>query len=319
MRYHDVRDIPYIHKIMIGYLLHPRGYCFGVKRTVNMVEQVLKLYKSVYIVEDIVHSKLFMDNVLSKGVIKAHSIDDVPDGSAIMFSSRGISPKILKKADEKQLTVIDATCPIVKELQDCIVAKAEEGYTIILIGNRSHQQIATLLGSVNNDDVYIVNNEMDVDLLPSLEDKKVVYFTQTSLFPNNVKKIVDNLKIKIPEIAHGRDNSEYDICQETLDRQNVIAKIAPKIDLLIVLGSAYSANAVSLVQCGNANNIKNVIRIDSVESIQKDLLNGVDSFALVSSTSIDECIIKDIENSLQNLAGIEYIIYPQVEEQRVTA
>ena len=306
-------------KIVIGYLLHPRGYCFGVKRTVDMLDQVLKLYKSVYVIEDIVHSKLFMDNALARGIIKVHSINDVPDGSAIMFSSRGISQKTLKKADEKQLTVIDATCPVVKKLQEEVIDKAGKGYVVIIIGNRAHQQIATLLGSIDSDDVYVVNSEMDIDLLPSFDGRKVAYFTQTSLFPGDIRKITDALKSKIPDIIHGRPDIEHDVCAETLDRQAVIAEIAPTIDLLLVLGASYSANAMSLVRCGLSNNIKNVIRIDSREGIQKDILNGINSFALISSTSVDEPVIKDIENSLQNLAGIEYIIYPEIEGQQALA
>lgn len=340
---------------MIGYLLYPRGYCFGVKRIVNMTEQVLKLYKSVYVVEDIVHNKLFMDSVQARGVTRVQSIDDVPDGSAIIFSTRGIPSKMLKRADEKQLTVVDATCPIVKELQDAVIAKAEEGYAIILIGNRTHQQIATLLGATDSNDMYIVNSEMDIDLLPDLSNKKVAYFTQTSLYVNDVNKIVLALTEKIPHIELGQpektDNIRSDdtcsdsvcsdsicsdstcpdgicpdgicsdgicannICYETLDRQKVIAEIAPKIDLLIVVGSSHSANTLSLVRTGECCGIKRVVCIESKELIQKDILNDVDKFALISATSIDELTIKSIEDSLQNLAGIKYIDYPQLDAQ----
>ncbi len=304
---------------MIGYLLYPRGYCFGVKRIVDMTDQVLKLYKSVYVVEDIVHNKLFMNGVQARGVTKVQSIDDVPDGSAIMFSTRGIPSKMLKKADEKQLTVVDATCPIVKELQDAVLEKAETGYAIILIGNRTHQQIATLLGATDSDDMYVVYSDMDVDLLPDLSNKKVVYFTQTSLYSNDVAKIVNALVTKIPHIEVGQSGKADNICSETLDRQKVIAEIASTIDLLIVVGSLHSANAVSLVRTGEACNIKRVVCIDAPDAIQNDLLDNVEKFALISATSIDEATIKSVEDTLQNLAGIKYVIYPQSDTQIVSA
>ena len=294
---------------MIGYLLYPRGYCYGVKRIANMMEQVLKLYNSVYLIEDIVKNKIFMDSVQAKGAIKVSSIDDIPDGSAIIFSTRGISPKILKKEEDKQLTIIDATCPVIKDLQNKVIAKADAGYAIILIGNRAHQEISTLFALVDNSAVYIVNSEIDIDLLPNLEDKKVAYFTQTSLFPGNVEKIIDSLKSNIPHIEPGGE-SNNNICAETLDRQKVITEIADKIDLLIVLGDALSANAMSLVHTGEASGVKRVVRIDSQTSIQKDILDDVSQFALVSSNSVSETVIKDVENSLQNLAGIEYVAYP---------
>lgn len=296
---------------MIGYLLYPRGYCFGVKRIVDMTCQVLRLYKSVYVVEDIVHNKLFMDSVQARGVTKVQSINDVPDGAAIMFSTRGIPSKMLKKADEKQLTVVDATCPIVKELQDAVIAKAELEYAIILIGNRAHQQVATLLGVTDNDDIYIVGSEMDVDLLPDLSNKKVAYFTQTSLYPDDISKIVKALVTKIPHIESGRLGKTNDVCYETLERQRIITEIAPMIDLLIVVGSLHSANTLSLIRVGEACNIKRVICIDSQDSIQSDILDNVENFALTSATSIDETTIKSIEDALQNLAGIKYLPYPQ--------
>ena len=285
---------------MICYLLSPRGYCIGVKRAVDMVNQIMKLYGSVYIIEDIIHNKLFINNLLKQGIIKVNSIDEIPDGSAVMFSAHGVSPDMANKAEERDITVIDSTCPVVTELQMKVQEKSEEGYSIIIIGNRAHQEVVALLGYVKNDNVYVVNNEIDIDLLPNLVNKKVMYFTQTSMYPGDIKPIIDALKAKIPNIESCNNYIQepfkiaHNICQDTLDRQETIRLIADKVDLLIVVGSEESSNALSLVSAGKDNGIKKVIRIDSQEELNDDIFENVNNIAITSATSVAIEIVNNI-------------------------
>ena len=285
---------------MICYLLSPREYCIGVKRAVDMVNQIIKLYGSVYIIEDIIHNKLFINDLLKQGIIKVNSIDEVPDGAAIMFSAHGVSPDMANRAEERDITVIDSTCPIVKELQMKVQEKSEAGYSIIIIGNRAHQEVVALLGYVNNDNVYVVNSEMDIDLLPNLINKKVVYFTQTSMYPGDIKPIIDDLKAKIPNIEACNNYIQepfkiaHNICQETLDRQETIRLVADKVDLLIVIGSEESSNALSLVSAGRDNGIKKVIRIDSQEELNDDIFEDINNIAITSATSVAIGVVNSI-------------------------
>ncbi|MBR1944170.1 MAG: 4-hydroxy-3-methylbut-2-enyl diphosphate reductase [Alphaproteobacteria bacterium] len=285
---------------MICYLLSPRGYCFGVKRAVDMVNQIMKLYGSVYIIEDIIHNKLFIDNILKSGVIKVNSLDEVPDGAAVMFSAHGVSPNMANKAEERDITVIDATCPVVKELQMKVQEKSEAGYSIIIIGNRAHQEVVALLGYVKNDNVYVVNSEMDIDLLPNLVNKKVIYFTQTSMYPGDIKPIIDALKLKIPNIEACNSiiqepfNIAHNICKDTLDRQEAIKLVSDKIDLLIVIGSEDSSNALSLVSAGIDSGIKKIIRIDSQEELNDDVFSEVENIAIISATSVAIEIVNSV-------------------------
>ena len=285
---------------MICYLLSPRGYCVGVKRAVDMANQIIKLYGSVYIIEDIIHNKLFIDNLLKSGVIKVNSLDEVPDGAAIMFSSHGISPDIASKAEERDITVIDSTCPIVKELQNKVQEKSEEGYSIIIIGNRAHQEVVALLGYVKNDNVYVVNSEMDIDLLPNLVNKNVMYFTQTSMYPGDIKPVIDALKAKIPNIESSNSFIQepfkiaHNICQDTLDRQEAIRLVANKIDMLLVIGSEESSNALSLISAGKDNGIKKVIRINCKEELTDDVFENVNNIAITSAASVAVEIVNDI-------------------------
>ncbi len=291
---------------MICYLLSPRGYCIGVKRAVDMVNQILQLYGSVYIIEDIIHNKLFINNLLQKGIIKVNSIDEVPDGSAVMFSAHGVSPDMANKAEERDITVIDSTCPVVKELQMKIQEKSDEGYSIIIIGNRAHQEVVALLGYIKNDNVYVVNSEMDIDLLPNLVNKKVMYFTQTSMYPGEIKPIIDALKLKIPNIESCNAFIQepfkiaHNICQDTLERQASIRAVANKVDLLIVVGSEESSNALSLVSAGKDNGIKKVIRIDSKDELTNDIFEEVNNMAITSATSVDINIVNSIIDHIKS-------------------
>ena len=292
--------------IMICYLLSPRGYCIGVKRAVDMVNQILKLYGSVYRVEDIIHNKLFIDNLLKKGIIKVNSIDEVPDGAAVMFSAHGVSPDMANKAEERDITVIDSTCPVVKELQMKVQEKSEEGYSIIIIGNRAHQEVVALLGYIKNDNVYVVNSEMDIDLLPNLVNKKVMYFTQTSMYPGDIKPIINALKLKIPNIESCNSLIQepfkiaHNICLDTLDRQESIRLIANKVDLLIVVGSEESSNALSLVSAGKDNGIKKVIRIDSTEELTDAVFENVNNIAITSAASVAIEVVNSIVDYIKS-------------------
>ena len=291
---------------MICYLLSPRGYCIGVKRSVDMVNQIMKLYGSVYIIEDIIHNKLFIDNIIKNGIIKVNSIDEVPDGAAVMFSAHGVSPDMANKAEERDITVIDSTCPIVKELQMKVQEKSEEGYSIIIIGNRAHQEVVALLGYIKNDNVYVVNSEMDIDLLPNLVNKKVMYFTQTSMYPGDIKQIIDALKAKIPNIESCNSFIQepfkiaHNICQDTLDRQESIRLVADKIDLLIVVGSEESSNALSLVSAGKDNGIKKVIRIDSKEELSDEVFKDVNNIAITSAASVAIEVVNNIVDYIKS-------------------
>ena len=291
---------------MICYLLSPRGYCLGVKRAVDMINQIIKLYGSVYIIEDIIHNKLFIDNLLKNGVIKVNSLEEVPDGAAVMFSAHGVSPDIANKAEERDITVIDSTCPVVKELQTKVQEKSEDGYSIIIIGNRAHQEVVALLGYIKNDNVYVVNSEMDIDLLPNLVNKKVVYFTQTSMYPGDIKPIIDALKLKIPNIEACNNiiqepfNIAHNICKDTLDRQETIKLVSDKIDLLIVIGSEESSNALSLVNAGINNGIKKVIRIDSKEELSNEVFNGVNNMAIISAASVAIEVVNNIVDYIKS-------------------
>ena len=282
---------------VICYLLSSRGFCSGVTRAVNMVEQVLKLYGTVYVIEDVIHNKMFMKDLSTRGVIKVESIEEIPDASVVMFSAHGVSPEIIDKAEKKELTIIDGTCPIVKSIQNAAKAAADSGKKIIIIGNRSHQEIIALLGCLNNKDAYVVYSEMDVDLLPDFSNDKVVYFTQTTLYSSCVQPLIEKLKSKIPHIE---SDSLHNICYATKERQEAVRKISNSVDLLLVVGSAHSSNANRLVEVALDSGAKNAIRIDSKDELDPEILKNVSSIAVTAAASTPEFLVEDLIRFLRD-------------------
>lgn len=261
-----------------------------------MVNQVLKLYGTVYITEDIIHNKIFMKELEERGVIKVDSIDDVPDGSVVMFSAHGVSPQIVDKAEKKELTIIDATCPIVKSIQNEAKIEAESDKKVIIIGNRSHAEIIALLGYTNNREVYVVSNELEVDLLPDLSNDEVVYFTQTTLDCEALELVIKKLKKRIPNI---KSTHSSNVCYATKERQEVVRRIASSVDLVIIVGSSHSSNANRLSDVALSSGAPRAVLIDSKEDLKDSDLKGVKNIAITSAASTPENLVEELIDSLK--------------------
>ncbi len=286
---------------VICYLLSPRGFCSGVSRAVDMARQMLKLYGTIYITEDIIHNKIFIKQLEEKGLIKVDSLDDIPDGSVVMFSAHGVSPHVIEKAESKELTIIDGTCPIVKSIQNSVKKETESEKKIVLIGHRSHAEIIALLGYAGNKDTYVVYDEIDVDLLPDLSDDEVVYFTQTTLDSTVVENVVKKLKEKIPHI---KSTNQDNICYATKERQDAVRRIANSIDLFIVVGSSHSSNANRLREVAISAGTKEAILIDSKENLTDYNFDGINSIAITSAASTPDEIVQDLLEFLKQKLDI---------------
>ncbi len=276
---------------VVCYLIKPRGFCSGVSRAVNMANQVLKLYKEFYITEDIIHNKVFMDDMLARGARKVSSVEDIPDGSVVMFSTHGVSPTIVSLCEKKNLTIIDATCPIVHAIQKSIIRTAKEGKSIVIIGNKSHSEVIGLIGCAGNQEVFVVSNEADIEMLPDMTGKEVAYYTQTTLDIYTLDKIINALKEKIPHITSLHNNN---ICQATIERQTAINEIAHDVDVVIVVGSQHSSNTMRLVEIATKCGAKQVIRVDSKDDIDINALQHAKSLAITASASAPDYLVKEI-------------------------
>jgi 4-hydroxy-3-methylbut-2-enyl diphosphate reductase len=267
-----------------------------------MAEQVLKLYGTLYVVEDIIHNKIFMTNMKAKGIVKMPSIEEAPDGSVIMFSAHGVTPQAVERAEEKELTIIDGTCPIVRAIQNECKKEADAGKKIVIIGNTAHAEIVALLGYTDDSDAFVVYEEGDIDLLPSFAGEKVVYFTQTTLDYSHVQTVVKKLREKIPHIE---SSSQDNICYATRERQEVVRKIASSVDLLIVVGSAHSSNARRLHEVALSSGAKAATLVDSKNELDDGLLKKVKTIAITSSASTPESIVQELIEYLKETLDLE--------------
>ena len=275
----------------VCYLINPRGFCFGVNRAINIATQSVKLYKTLYITEDIVHNNRVMQDFAEMGIVKVASVKDIPDAGTYMISAHGAGPDVLQ--NRKDLTVIDGTCPIVRTIQRMINKAHISGEKIVIIGKRTHAEIIGYIGWAENKDVYVVNNEADVALLPDFQNEQVKCFSQTTLTKDVIDNMTRMLKEKIPHIqvpSHTQGNA----CDATRERQEAVKSIADKIDLFLVAGSQSSSNARALSTTAISSGAKMSILIDGKTNLNRELFLNASTIAITAGASTPEYVVQEI-------------------------
>ena len=277
-------------------LASPRGFCAGVKRALENVEQVLAKYPPpIYIYHDIVHNTYVINDLKKRGVVFVDSLDDVPDNQVLVFSAHGVSPKIEQAAAEKHLKVIDATCPLVKRIHHKVKNYLKENKLIILIGHRGHPEITGTLGQ-SHGKAHVVESFEDIKDLPELQpEQSAAYLTQTTLSNDDIAPVVEKLRDKYPDIE-----GNGDICYATTHRQQAVKELAKKCQLIIVIGSKKSSNSNRLCETARKCGVKAML-IDSPRDINVDELpkNGV--IGLTAGASAPECLINETIDFLENI------------------
>ncbi len=229
------------------YLLKPRGFCAGVVRAIDVVKIALNLYgPPVYVRKEIVHNKHVVDELRDMGAIFVEELEEVPSGARAIFSAHGVSPEVRRQGKERSLAIIDATCPLVTKVHLEAVKFAREGYTIILIGHKNHDEVIGTLGEAPTK-MILVESVQDVDNLVIENPGKMAYLTQTTLSLDETRDIVARLEERFPTI-HGPKSQ--DICYATENRQMAVKGVSEFLDLILVVGSANSSNSKRLVEVG---------------------------------------------------------------------
>ena len=234
-------------------LIKPRGFCAGVVRAVDIVEEVLKVSSPpIYVRKEIVHNAHVVHSFIKKGVVFVDEIQEIPDGAVAIFSAHGVSPQVREQAKEKKLRVIDATCPLVTKVHLEALHFAKEGYTILLIGHKGHEEVEGTLGESPAHTLLVTTKE-DVETLQVPNPDKLVYLTQTTLSMDDTQEIVNALKEKFPQL---RAPQKDDICYATQNRQNAVKAMAHEVDLMLVLGAQNSSNSRRLVEVAKCSGVK---------------------------------------------------------------
>jgi 4-hydroxy-3-methylbut-2-enyl diphosphate reductase len=227
-------------------LANPRGFCAGVRMAIDVVDQVIDLFpgEQIYVYHEIVHNKHVVRRFVNRNVIFVDDLDEVPTGRIVVFSAHGVSPAIRAHAKARGLTAIDATCPLVTKVHAEAVRYARQGYQILLVGHRNHQEIAGTLGEAP-EVTQVVESPADIPRLHIIDPARLVYLTQTTLSVDDANIVISALKAAFPQI---KEPPSSDICYATTNRQHAVRQIAPEVDLVLVVGSKNSSNSVRLTE-----------------------------------------------------------------------
>ncbi|MGA2537101.1 MAG: 4-hydroxy-3-methylbut-2-enyl diphosphate reductase [Terracidiphilus sp.] len=293
-------------------LLKPRGFCAGVVRAIDIVKIALETFGApIYVRREIVHNRYVVNELAEKGAIFVHEIDDVPDGQRVIYSAHGVSPAVRERSKGRNLRVIDATCPLVTKVHIEAVKFARDGYSLILIGHRDHDEIEGTLGEAP-DVTQVVSNVAEVAQLKVPDPNRVAYLTQTTLSLDEARDIIHALKEKFPNIVGPHSQ---DICYATENRQVAVRNVAHDAGLVLVVGSTNSSNSNRLVEV--SRNLGTVgYLIDNSQAIDPKWLEGVNTVAVTAGASAPEVLVEDVVNYLQ-LNGFDRVEEVEVMPENV--
>src|SRR6202521_498977 len=267
-------------------LLKPRGFCAGVVRAIDIVRIALEAFgPPIYVRKEIVHNRFVVEELQGKGAIFVDSVEEVPTGERVIYSAHGVSPEVREASEHRKLRVIDATCPLVTKVHVEAVKSAKEGYSLILIGHRDHDEVIGTLGEAPVV-TQVVGSPEQVESLTVADPDRVAYLTQTTLSLDETKDIIAALRRRFPNI---KGPAAQDICYATENRQVAVKQVASDAALLLVVGSENSSNSNRLVEV--ARNLgTNAHLIDSCNDIEAAWLVDVKTIALTAGASAPECL-----------------------------
>lgn len=272
-------------------LAAPRGYCAGVDRAVVTVEKALDVHGApVYVRKQIVHNRHVVEDLEARGAIFVDELSEVPDGSLVVFSAHGVAPAVHDEAAERGLRTIDATCPLVTKVHHEARRFAREGYRILLIGHEGHEEVVGTMGEAPEAITLVQDPEqaatMDLD-----GDQPVAWLSQTTLSVDETLATVDRLRARLPLLI---DPPSDDICYATQNRQAAVKQIAPRCEVVIVVGSGNSSNSVRLVEVALDAGAAASYRVDNAGELDEGWFTGVTTVGLTSGASVPEALVEGV-------------------------
>lgn len=276
-------------------LAKPRGYCAGVDRAVQTVEQALELYGApVYVRKQIVHNLHVVRSLEARGAIFVEETDEVPEGAIVVFSAHGVAPEVHEQAAARGLRAIDATCPLVTKVHHEVRRFANDDVDILLIGHEGHEEVIGTSGEAP-ERISIVDGPADVARVEVRDPSRVVWLSQTTLSVDETMRTVDALRERFPLLQSPPSD---DICYATQNRQAAVKTIAPQVELFLVVGSANSSNSVRMVEVAAAAGARAAHLVENAAAIEESWLDGVSSVGLSSGASVPEELVREVADWL---------------------
>ncbi|MBN9494183.1 4-hydroxy-3-methylbut-2-enyl diphosphate reductase [bacterium] len=280
-------------------LANPRGFCAGVNMAIDALDHALKLFGApVYVYHEIVHNRHVVAGFREKGAIFVERIEDVPEGSTLVFSAHGISPEVRQAAAARNLRVVDATCPLVTKVHSEAARFARRGHTILLIGHADHDEIIGTMGEAP-DRIQLVESAESVDDIALPEGASVAYLSQTTLSVDDASRVVGRLRERFPEIV--APPSE-DICYATQNRQEAVRQLAREADVVLVIGSQNSSNSARLAEIARDMGVPSYL-VDSADEISDRWFDGVETVAITAGASAPEELVQRCIERIQHEFG----------------
>ncbi len=288
-------------------LAKPRGFCAGVERAIEVVEQALERFPGpVYVRKEIVHNSHVVSALRQKGAVFVDELTQVPDGSTAIFSAHGVSPAVHQAAQQRHLQVIDATCPLVTKVHVEALRFARQGYTILLIGHAGHEEVEGTMGEAPQA-IRLVQTAEAARTVAVADPEKVAVITQTTLSVDDTRAIVDVLKARFPTLVAP---SKDDICYATQNRQNAVKAIAKEAEVILVIGATNSSNSIRLTEVAEDAGRRAYLINDATE-INPAWLDGVRCVGVASGASAPEHLVREVVDALTRLGAT------QVEEREL--
>lgn len=304
-------------KDLTVYIAEPRGFCAGVRRAIEIVEQALKDYGApVYVRHEIVHNKHVIEDLKNKGVIFIDELAQMQDKNRpLIFSAHGVPQSVVDETVKLGIKTIDATCPLVAKVHNQIKKLYNEDMEIIVIGKKNHVEIIGTVGQIpSNNKLHIINSKEDIEALNINPECKVGFVTQTTLSVDDTKEIVAALKEKFPTISAMRKD---DICFATTYRQKAVKEMAKLADLIIVIGSKNSSNSKQLKEVALKNGAKNAVLIDDANELDWALLKEYQTIGISAGASAPEYLVQDLLYQLKSHYDNIKIMDVKVEYEKV--
>jgi len=296
-------------------LANPRGFCAGVDRAIQIVEEALSQYgKPIYVRHEVVHNQYVINDLKTKGAIFIEDLNDVPKGSHVIFSAHGISKAIRDEAKSRELIPIDATCPLVTKVHVEVNKMLNQGMDIIMIGHKGHPEVEGTMGQIEehhtNRKMHLIETIEDVKHLIVDHPDKIAFVTQTTLSIDDTKAIIEALKIKYPNIQGPKSD---DICYATQNRQDAVKEISGLCDLIIIVGSQNSSNSNRLKELALREGVE-AYMIDHEDALQSSWLLDKKNIGISAGASAPEISVKNIVNKIELLTKAHIRELPGVEE-----
>ncbi len=280
-------------------LAQPRGFCAGVDRAIDIVERALEQFGApIFVRHEIVHNRFVVEGLRERGAVFVEALDEIPQGSTVVFSAHGVSRAVRLEAQQRGLTIFDATCPLVTKVHVEVAKMRRDGFEVVMIGHAGHPEVEGTMGQADAG-IYLVESLEDVQCLIVSSPERVAYVTQTTLSVDDCAEIVSALRQRFPSISEPK---KQDICYATQNRQDAVKFMAPKCDLVLVVGSANSSNSNRLREVAEKMGCEAYL-VDRLEAVNPSWLKGKRCIGVTAGASAPESLVQELVEGLRGLGA----------------